>query len=196
MSEQSGLTDPIGAGLQRIRHSWGWVLALGIALAITGVLCILAAFTATLVTVLVFGWLLLIGAAISLIHAFRSRTESGFFLHLMSVLLRGVTGFLLVRYPFAGAMGLTLVLALFFIVGGMFRAIGSAALQLPRWGWGALSGIISTALGIVLLVQLPASSIWFIGLAIGVDMIFDGVSLAAAGLALHRLPANGTHTGC
>jgi uncharacterized membrane protein HdeD (DUF308 family) len=188
MSQYSWIRDPITAGLDEIHHSWGWVLALGIGLVITGAVCILAASTATLMTVLVFGWLLLIGAAISLVHAFQSGTSGSFFLHLMSVLLRGVTGFLLVRYPSVGAVSLTLVLASFFIVGGMFRAVGCAALQLPRWGWGALSGVISVALGIVLLLQLSTLSIWFIGWAVSIDMIFDGVGLAAMGLALHHLP--------
>jgi uncharacterized membrane protein HdeD (DUF308 family) len=195
MPAHSWIRDPIAAGLDEIHHSWGWVLALGIGLVITGAVCILAASTATLVTVFVFGWLLLVGAAISLVHAFRSRTAGSFFLHLMSVLLRGVTGFLLIRYPSAGAVSLTLVLASFFIVGGTFRAVGCAALQLPRWGWGALSGVISAVLGIVVLMQLPSLSIWFIGFAIGVDMIFDGVGLAAMGLALHHLPSSGRLTG-
>lgn len=188
MSEHSWVRDPLSAGLDELRRSWSWVLTLGIALTLTGAACIMAASLATLATVLVFGWLLLVGAAFSLIQAFRSRTGSRFFLHLMSGLLRGVTGFLLIRYPLAGAVSLTLILASFFIVGGMFRAIGCAALQSPRWGWAALSGIVSVALGIVLLLQLPVSSIWFIGFAIGVDLIFDGVGVAAAGLALQRLP--------
>jgi uncharacterized membrane protein HdeD (DUF308 family) len=195
MSERSGIPEPNAAALDEIRRSWSWVLVFGIALIVTGAACILAASTVTLATVLAFGSLLLIGAAISLIHAFQSRAGSSFFLHLMSVLLRGVTGFILIRYPLAGAMSLTLLLASFFLVGGMFRAIGTAALQFAGWGWGALSGLISMALGIVLLLQLPSSSIWFIGFAIGVDLIFDGVGLAVAGLALHRVPTSRTFAG-
>jgi len=190
VAEHGGIPKPVLAGPDGIHRAWSWVLALGIALLITGVACIVAASTATLATVIAFGSLLLVGAAISLVHAFQSRAGSSFFLHLMSVLLRGVTGFLLIRYPLAGAMSLTLVLASFFIVGGMFRAIGCAALTFPRWGWGALSGLISLALGMVLLLQLPSTSLWFIGFAIGVDLIFDGVGLAAASLALHRLPTS------
>jgi uncharacterized membrane protein HdeD (DUF308 family) len=87
---------------------------------------------------------------------------SGLFLYLLSALLRGVTGYLLIRYPFAGEISLTLVLASFFIVGGTFQAIGAGALQFPRWGWAAYSGIVSVALGIMLLMQLPVSSLWFI----------------------------------
>lgn len=192
MAERSWIPSPVAAGLDDIHRSWGWVLALGIALIVTGVACVTAAGTATLATVVAFGWLLLVGAIISVVHAFQTRARSAFFVHLMSALLRGVTGFLLVRYPTAGAMSLTLILASFFFVGGIFRAIGYAALQTPRWGWAALSGIISVALGIVLLLQLPVSSLWFIGFAIGVDLIFDGVGLAGLGLAIQHVPTSGT----
>lgn len=195
MAEHGGIPKPVLAGLDEIHRAWSSVLVVGIALLITGVACVAAASTATLATVIAFGSLLLVGAAISLVHAFQSRASSSFFVHLMSVLLRGVTGFLLIRYPLAGAMSLTLVLASFFIVGGTFRAIGCAALTFPRWGWGALSGVISLALGIVLLEQLPSSSTWFIGFAIGVDLIFEGVAVAVAGLALERVPTSRTFGG-
>jgi uncharacterized membrane protein HdeD (DUF308 family) len=194
MSEHSWPRGPIAAGLDELHQSWGWVLALGIALIVIGVVCISAASIATLATVLTFGWLLIVGAVISLIHAFQTRTASSFFLHLMSVLLRGVTGFLLIRYPLAGAMSLTLILASFFIIGGLFRAIGSAELRFPRWGWAALSGLISVGLGVVLLLQLPVLSLWFLGLAIGIDLIFDGVGVTAAGLALQQIPSSRTRT--
>jgi uncharacterized membrane protein HdeD (DUF308 family) len=195
MSEHSWPRGPIASGLDELHQTWGWVLALGIALIVIGAVCISAASFATLATVLTFGWLLIFGAVISLIHAFQTRTASSFFLHLMSVLLRGVTGFLLIRYPLAGAMSLTLILASFFIIGGLFRAIGSAELRFPRWGWAALSGLISVALGVVLLLQLPVLSLWFLGLAIGIDLIFDGVGVTAAGLALHQIPSSRTRTG-
>jgi uncharacterized membrane protein HdeD (DUF308 family) len=192
MKERTWIPRLIAAAFDEIHHSWGWVLALGISLIVTGGACIMATSVATLATVLIFGWLLLVAAVISVIHAFQTRARSIFFLHLMSAVLRGVTGFLLIRYPQAGAMSLTLVLASFFIVGGMVRAIGSAALQFAHWGWRALSGVISTALGIVLLLQLPVSSIWFIGFAVGVDLIFDGVGVATVGMALHHVPTSQT----
>lgn len=179
----------IAAGLDEIHDSWGWFLALGIALIVLGCICILGDMTATLVTVLAFGWLLLVGAVLALIQALRARTWSGFFLYLLNALLRGFLGYLLIRYPLAGETSLTLLLASFFIVGGVFRAIGAGALQFPRWGWAVFSGIISVALGIMLLTQLPVSSLWFIGLAIGIDFIFDGTWFIALGAALRGVPS-------
>jgi uncharacterized membrane protein HdeD (DUF308 family) len=173
------------ASIEEIRDSWGWILALGILFMILGAVCIVGDVTATFVTVLTFGWLLLIGGVVALVHAFRTRTWSGFLFSLLSALLRGFTGYLLIRYPLAGAISFTLILASFFIVGGLFRAIGAEITRFPRWGWAVFSGILSLALGIVLLAQMPAASIWFIGFAIGIDMIVDGASLAGFATAIH-----------
>ena len=61
-------------------------------------------------------------------------------------------------------------------------------LKFPRWGWSVFSGIVATVLGILLLVQMPVSGIWFIGFAIGVDLVFDGIATIAFAAAMHRLP--------
>ena len=175
-------------GLEHIRKSWGWFLFLGIVLAVLGAACIVFNVTATFATVLVFGWLLLVSGAVQLIHSFRTGTWSGFFLYLLSALFRGFTGFLLVRYPIMGAETLTLVLASFFMVGGIFRAIGSAALKLPGWGWAVFSGAVTTLLGILLLAQFPVSGIWFIGFAIGIDLIVDGGAVIGFAGLIRRLP--------
>jgi uncharacterized membrane protein HdeD (DUF308 family) len=188
MSASNSIGASIATGLDKIHDSWGWFIALGIALIVLGGVCILGDITATLVTVLAFGWLLIMGAVVALIQAFQVRTWSGFFLFFLSALLRGFTGYLLVRYPLAGEYGLTLLLASFFIVGGVFRAIGAGALKFPQWGWAVFSGIVSVALGVMLLTQLPLVSLWFIGLAVGIDLIFDGGWFIALGAALRGVP--------
>jgi len=180
--------NPLIAGIEEIRASWGWFLVLGILLAIFGVACIAFDVTATFTTVLVFGWLLLISGLFALVHAFRTGTWSGFFFYLLSALFRGFTGYLLIRYPLIRAESLTLVLASFFIVGGLFRAIAAGMAKFPRWGWSVFSGVVSAVLGVILLVQIPISGIWFIGFAIGVDLVIDGVAVIGFATAIHGLP--------
>jgi len=180
--------NPLTAGIERIRSSWGWFLFLGIALTILGATCIAFDVTATNATILVFGWILLVSGVIALVEAFRTGSWSGFVLYLLSALFRGFTGYLLIRYPVVGAESLTLVLASFFIVCGLFRAIGSAMMQFPRWGWAVFAGLVSIVLGMMLLSQMPASSVWFIGFAIGVDLIFDGIAMLGFATAIHNLP--------
>jgi uncharacterized membrane protein HdeD (DUF308 family) len=192
MSSKNSLPASIGADIDASHDSWGWFVALGIALIILGFVCIAGEVTATLITVLALGWLLILGSILALIQAFRVRNWSGFFLYFLSGLLRGVTGYLLIRYPFTAEVSLTLVLASFFIVGGIFRTVGAGTLRFPRWGWAALSGLVSVALGVMLLMQLPVVSLWFIGLAIGIEFIFDGVSVVTLGSALRTVPSDGS----
>jgi uncharacterized membrane protein HdeD (DUF308 family) len=179
--------NPFLAGMEEIGNSWGWFLGLGILLMLLGAICIIGDVTATFASVLIFGWLLLISGIVALVHAFGTRNWSGFFLNLLSALFRGFTGYLLIRYPLAGAASLTLILASFFVVSGMFRAIAAGMMKFPRWGWAVFSGGVSVALGVILLAQMPLSSIWFIGFAIGLDLIFDGASLVGFGTAIHQI---------
>lgn len=166
---------------------------MGISLILLGVACIAADQVATLVTVVFFGWVLLLSAIAGFINMFAAGSWLGAMLYLLSALIRGFTGYLLVRYPGAGAMTLTLVLATLFVVGGLFRAIGASAIHFPQWGWSTASGILSFVLGVMLLMQLPQTSVWFIGLAIGIDALFDGVALTSFALAVHRLPSPPRH---
>jgi uncharacterized membrane protein HdeD (DUF308 family) len=189
MSDRS--FNPLAEGIEEIRSSWGWFLTLGIALAVLGAVCIAYAVSATYAAVLVFGWILLISGVIALIHSFRTGTWSGFFMYLLGALFRGFVGYLLIRYPSSGAETLTLVLASYFIVTGFFRAIGSTMVKFPRWGWALLSGVVSVVLGVLLIAQMPVSGVWFLGFAIGVDLIFDGVAMMGFATAIHSLP--GTH---
>ncbi|MGO8814594.1 MAG: HdeD family acid-resistance protein [Terriglobia bacterium] len=181
--------NPLAAGVEEIRSSWGWILTLGILFMLLGAVCVIGDVSATFATVLVFGWMLLISGIFGLVHAFRTHSAQGFLLSLFSALFRGFIGYLLIRHPLAGAASLTLILASFLIVGGLFRAIGAGVLNLPRWGWSVFSGLVSLGLGIMLLAALPVSSVWFIGFAIGVDLIFDGASLIGLATSVHSLTA-------
>jgi uncharacterized membrane protein HdeD (DUF308 family) len=188
MSTNQFTYNPFVAGINEIRSSWGWFLTAGIGLLVLGAICIIGSVAATFATILVVGWLLLFGGVVALVHAFRMRTWSGFFLYFVTALLRGFTGYLLIRYPLAGALTFTLVLALFFVVGGLLRTTGAAMMKFPNWGWIVFSGVVSVVLGIMLLVQMPVSSLWFLGFAVGVEMLVDGGSLVGFATAIHSLP--------
>ena len=123
-----------------------------------------------------------------LVNAFRAFSWHGFFLFLLNAIIRGVTGYPLLRHPDAGAAGVTMLLASLFIVAGLFRAVGAGVIRFPRWGWMVFSGMVSVVLGISLLVSWSSASTYFIGLVIGIDLIFDGASLIGFATAIHSLP--------
>lgn len=183
------VNDFFAAGLEQVRKSWGWFLVSGIALMILGVVCVGKAQTATTFSILALGWILAISAVFWFVSSFYAFSWQGFFLYLLNALIRGVTGYLLIRHPDAGAEGVTMVLAVLFIVGGIFRASAAGTIQFPRWGWTLFAGLVSVALGIYLLATFPATSTYFVGLAIGIDLIFDGGSLVGFAGAIHSLPS-------
>jgi uncharacterized membrane protein HdeD (DUF308 family) len=186
MSDQ--FANPFTAGLNEIRSSWGWFLFFGIVMILCGAVCVVGSIAATWATIVVLGWLLLFTGVFALVQAFQVHTWNGFFIYLLSALLRGFTGYLMIRYPEVGAVSLTLIVASFFVVSGLFRAVAAGVLKFPYWGWSTFSGILTFALGIMLLTQLPVSSTWFLGFAVGVDMIFDGSSMLALASAVHKIP--------
>ena len=176
------------AGIEEVRKSWGWFLVFGILLMILGAACVGKAQTATTFSILALGWVLAISALVWLVSSFYAWSWSGFFVYLLNAIIRGVTGYLLIRHPDAGAEGVTMLLAALFIVGGLFRAAGASVIQFPRWGWTVFAGLVSVALGVYLLATWSTSSTFFVGIAIGIDLIFDGAALIGFAGAIHSLP--------
>ena len=81
-----------------------------------------------------------------------------------------------------------MLLAALFIVGGLFRAAGASVIQFPRWGWTVFAGLVSVALGVYLVATWSTSSTFFVGIAVGIDLIFDGAALVGFAGAIHSLP--------
>jgi uncharacterized membrane protein HdeD (DUF308 family) len=165
---------------------WGWFLAFGIALVVLGILAIGRAVSATIVSILFFGWLLLIACGIEVAQAIVVGHWAGFFYHLVAAILFGVLGFIFVTRPLLSAEVATMVLGVFFLFGGLFQAISSLWVALPGWGWQFADGIITFILGILIIAQWPVSGLWVIGLFIGIDLIFYGAAWIALALGMHQ----------
>ena len=163
---------------------WGWFLAFGVGLLVLGAAAVARSVTATIASMLFFGWLLLLAAGIEIAQAVMVGQWSGFFYHLVAAILFAVTGILLVTRPVISAEVLTIVIAMFFLIGGLFQLIASLATALPGWGWQVADGIITSVLGLLLLAQWPVSGLWAIGLFIGIDLIFYGSAWIALAFRL------------
>ena len=169
---------------QDLVHYWGWLLAFGVGLVVLGIAAVGRAVTATVATMPFFGWLLLLACGIEVAQAILVGHWAGFFHHLLAAILFGVVGGLLVSRPLLSAEALTIVMAAFFMVGGLFQAIGSVVVGLPGWGWQLLDGVITFVLGVLVFCQWPASGLWVIGLFVGIDLIFYGAAWIALALQL------------
>jgi uncharacterized membrane protein HdeD (DUF308 family) len=169
---------------REIIQYWGWFLAFGIGLVVLGAAAVVRSVTATIVSMLFFGWLLVLACGIEIAQAIVVGHWAGFFHHLLAAILFGVVGVLIVSRPLLSAEVATVVMALLFLIGGLFQLIGSLWVALPGWGWEAADGLITFVLGILVLAQWPASGLWVIGLFIGIDLIFYGAAWIALALSL------------
>lgn len=171
----------------RIHHCWPWFFFLGIATIGVGIAAISSACTATLATVTLFGYLLLAGGIIQIVNAFLARNWRGFFLLALIGLLHFFAGELMIEHPGKVAEVLTVMLAIAFLVGGVARLIYCFMHSFPGQTWVLFSGLITLLLGLSIWRQLPESSEFIIGLFIGIDLIFSGLSWVMLGLAIKSL---------
>ena len=178
-----------GADLPRtLKRNWGWVMAAGILMVILGTLAIVAPHVATLAAELLVGWLLLIAGFGQLIQAFRDRGWANLALDVLGGLLYVAAGLILLAVPATGALSLTAILAILFVVDGVLRCIGAFRVRPDRgWLWALASGLLSVLVGVLIWTGLPGSAVWAIGLMVGITLLMAGwsniyIALAARGL--------------
>jgi len=174
-------------GFAELDRRWGWYLALGVFLMLLGLIASSMAVTTTMLSVVVLGSILLVAGIGLLILSFLTGKWSGFLITLSAGVLSVLAGFESLYNPFAGAAVVTLLLGTLLIAGGIFRSISSIVMQFPNWGWSLVSGIVAAVLGVVLVNRWQAASLWFLGLAIGIDLIVHGFSWIMFSLRLHGL---------
>src|SRR5262245_24060795 len=184
--ETSNLRSRFTAGIDELGHRWGWHLLLGAILVALGVIVASYAYYATVASVIVFGWVMIFAGITLGVLSFTTGKWSGFLLSMFAGILSAITGVMLLRAPLSGAAALTLVIASFLLVSGIFRMTSSLAIQFPNWGWSFASGIVSILLGGLLLANWPGVSLWFLGFYLGVDLVVHGVAWSMFAFSEHH----------
>ena len=127
------------------------------------------------------------------------RHAPGFFWSLVSAILAIAAGIVLLRWPLSGALSLTLILTVFFVIEGVasiFYALEHKRELSGRWAWMMLSGALDLILGGIIFLGLPGTAAWAIGLLVGINMVFGGSAimsmalLARTAIARPAAPAN------
>jgi uncharacterized membrane protein HdeD (DUF308 family) len=160
--------------LEYVRQHRTLFTAVGVALILLGIVATASSAMVTFASMLFLSGVLLAGGIIRLVSAFSAREWTGSLLLALSGLLYIVAGVITFRHPIEAALALTLLFAALFLGVGLFRATTALWYRFPNWGWIALGGAVSIALGLMLWNAWPASGLWFIGLCIGIDLIVEG----------------------
>lgn len=159
------------------RHSF-WYMIQGILMMIAGVAALVFPLFSSVAIILVLGWLLIISGVLQGISLIGASNVPHFWLQLISVVLSIVIGLMFLNDPGGGLAALTLLLIVYFTVGGMARIVFALTIRpFPDWGWVLASGIISVLLGIYLFASLPLTAAWLLGLLFGIQLLSEGAAL-------------------
>jgi uncharacterized membrane protein HdeD (DUF308 family) len=186
MSIHPSDTDPLERRVaSALRDNWRFLLIEGIVLAVLGAAAIVIPNIATLAVEIILGWLFLLSGLVGLAMTFAMRHAPGFWWSLFSAVLALAVGVVLIGWPLRGAMSLTLLLIVFFVMEGVatiMYALDHKRELSGRWGLMLASGVVDLVLAAIIYGGLPGTAAWAIGLMVGINMLFGGAALIALAL--------------
>jgi uncharacterized membrane protein HdeD (DUF308 family) len=178
------------AHLPELTKNWRQFLFLGITLVVLGVIAISAASSATVISVILLGSLLFFAGLVVMFDTltfWRNKKTNGFLLHLLLSILYLCVGVMLMFNPVQSSLSITFLLGLFYIIVGVFRIGLASSIKIAGWSWAWMNGVITLIIGILILISWPASGLFIIGLFIGIDLLFYGLTYITLALAARDL---------
>lgn len=172
--------------VEQLRTRSGWIVALGIVYVIGGLIALSSVVFATKVTVFVVGIMMLISGIAEVINAFQLRQWGKFLLWLVIGLLYIAAGIVTFVNPLLAAAVLTLLLGIALVVSGVMRIVLAFSMR-EGMSWVVLAGVVTLLLGAVILAHWPVSSVFVLGVLLGVDLIIIGLGWIFVGFGLKGL---------
>jgi uncharacterized membrane protein HdeD (DUF308 family) len=180
-----------------LRRARKWLTISGILALIAGIVAIAVPAIASVTIAIFVGWVLVFAGATMAMHAFALHARGGeLALRLVEALLPLVAGVCILLFPLTGVLTLTFFLTAWFLASGAVLLYGARRVRgVPGSGWLAFNGAVSLLLGILILVDLPSSAGWAIGLLVGVNLLFWGIRALVAASALKHAVAGSAAAG-
>lgn len=169
-------------------RTWTWMMVLAVICIIGGFMALLNPFGATLIAVVLAGWIFLAQGVIQVVHAFRVRNWPGFIWSLGLGVLSLIVGVVLVADPLAGSVSLTVLVAVLLLLTGVAKTMFALVLRpASGWIWVLASGLISVLLGVMILAGLPSTAATILGLLLGIELVSNGVLFLFVAMGLRQL---------
>ncbi len=157
----------------------------GVLLLIAGLISIFLPELTSLTISFFIGWMLVIGGLISGYHVMKSY-NSKWIAWLKPFLLFAI-GLLLLYKPMTGVAAIGLLLIIYFLFDGFAGIMFGLELRpLKGWIWMTTNGLISMLIAFIFLFGWPISSLWLIGLLVGISLVSDGLALIIIGTSIHK----------
>ena len=178
------LRPTLGTAMEKLRHRWGWFVALGSLSIAFGVLALAAVFVATLTAVYIIAFLMIVAGATEITVGFNARTWTRSSLLVLAGLLYVVAGAFALARPGPAAVILTLALGITLLVAGLVRVVVGTHMVGHARTMVILGGSFTALVGLLIVLGWPANSIVILGSLLGVDLLFTGMMWVGFGLRL------------
>src|SRR6202049_449876 len=194
MTNASGtLVNPQASSeLAPLRAKWGWIVALGVVYLLAGFIALGSVVVPTVASVLVVGVMMIIAGVAEVFSAFQIKSWGKFLLWVLLGVLYIIAGFVTFENPLLAAALLTLILGASLVASGIMRIILAFSMkQETPWIWVLLSSVITLLLGLLILAHWPVSSLYILGVFLGIDLVMAGAAWIGLGFGFCHAPFGG-----
>jgi len=155
---------------------------------VLGILCMMAPGLAGLSVATLLGLLVMAGGVVRMLWAFQAGSfGKGLFVFAIGG-LTFLCGAALFANPLFISGLLTILLAAYFIIDGIFEIVAGLKLRPgANWGWLLFGGIVSILLGLMIWAQYPLSGAWAMGILLGIKLFFVGLIMITGAAAVRSM---------
>lgn len=158
----------------------------GVLFILLGTIGILFPTFMSITTVLLVGYLMLFAGVLAGVLTYKSNRED--WMGWLKSFILVLSSLLILFYPVQGAAALGLVFAIYFFTDA-FASFSLAFSLRPQKIWliWLFNAVTSLALGILFVVGWPMSSLFLIGILVGISLFFDGIALLLGGVFVQEI---------
>jgi uncharacterized membrane protein HdeD (DUF308 family) len=145
----------------------------------------------SLTTVIFVGYLMLFAGVSAGYMTYKSNRED--WMGWLKSFVLVISSLLILFYPIQGAAALGLVFAVYFFTDA-FAGFSLALSLRPQKIWlvWLFNAITSLALGVLFVIGWPMSSLFLIGILVGISLLFDGIALLLGGAFVQDIEDTGS----
>jgi uncharacterized membrane protein HdeD (DUF308 family) len=140
---------------------------------------------------LIVGWSAIFNGFAQILYAFRTHGGMHVALEIILGIIYIIAGVYLIMHPVGSLLALTLLLACFLLVYGIFALVLAFRMRPHNgWGWVLFDGIITILLGALIWKHWPINSEWVVGTLFGISIFISGITRLMVSLAIRNVASS------
>jgi uncharacterized membrane protein HdeD (DUF308 family) len=171
-----------------IKKASGWFIGMAILFILLGMMAIIEPGVAGWAITILVGWLLIFGGVAHLVAALTGGGAGRVIWQVLIGIVYVLGGVYFLTHPLLALGTLTLLLAAIILGEGVLEVIAYFRTRGEGGsGWLLVNALITLLLGSLIWFHWPSSSVWAIGIIVGVNLLMTGMSRLMFGLAARQL---------